>query len=132
MKKTVPELLRDAAKTYEERRELYGDNYKYYGDVMRGLFPHGIIISSAEDWNRLGLLHNIVTKITRYAQTLKRGGHKDSAHDASVYSAMLEEMTASTTWTEKRSESGGRRVENIANLNRIERRSSTRRECDRE
>jgi hypothetical protein len=34
-----------------------------------------------------------LTKLQRYAESLGTGGHADSAHDAAVYSAMLEELT---------------------------------------
>lgn len=89
----VDKILTEAAKTYKERHKSYGDNYKHYGAAMMGIFPGGLKIDTAEEFVKLGLLHNIVTKITRYAQNIKRGGHKDSAHDAMVYCAMLEEMT---------------------------------------
>jgi hypothetical protein len=29
----------------------------------------------------------------RYGENLNKGGHQDSAHDLSVYAAMLEELT---------------------------------------
>jgi hypothetical protein len=32
-------------------------------------------------------------KVTRYAAQFENGGHLDSAHDACVYAAMLEELT---------------------------------------
>lgn len=89
---TVPELLRDGATTYEERQKQYGENYKHYGEVMLGLFPNGLVIRDEGDWNRLGLIHNCVTKLGRYCNNITTG-HKDSAHDLMVYAAMLEEMT---------------------------------------
>ena len=93
MKPTVPDILQEAAKTFTERHVRYGDNYKFYGQAMKGIFPQGIHIDSPEAMMRLGLIHNILTKLTRYAQNLNGGGHKDSAHDACIYAAMLEEMT---------------------------------------
>lgn len=90
----VPSILRDAAETFAERNKTYGDNYLHFGTVMSGLFPRGLPSPrTAEDWNRLGLLVQCVTKITRYAQSLERGGHTDSAHDLSVYAAMLQSVT---------------------------------------
>ena len=91
--KTVPEMLRDAAATYEQRNRLYGDNYKRFGDVMAALFPNGIELKNKDDWNRFGVFFHVVGKVTRYAVNLKAGGHKDSAHDITVYAAMLEELT---------------------------------------
>lgn len=92
-KKTVPELLLGAAQTYDERNRVYGDNYKNFGNVMSGMFPAGITIKSADDWNRLGLLVQASSKLTRYASQFVEGGHKDSAHDLINYAAMLEELT---------------------------------------
>lgn len=90
----VPEILMAAAKTFQERNATYGDNYLHFGSVMRGLFPRGLPTPrSEEDWNRLGLFVQCVTKLTRYAQSLERGGHVDSAHDLSVYAAMLQSVT---------------------------------------
>jgi hypothetical protein len=61
---------------------------------MSGLFPRGLPPpQSGADWNRLGLFVQCVTKLTRYAQSLERGGHVDSAHDLSVYAAMLQSVT---------------------------------------
>ena len=91
--KTVPELLRDCADTYEQRNKLYGDNYKKYGKVMAAMFPKGLELDSFESHNRFGILVQCVSKIMRYAENLDQGGHRDSAHDLSVYAAMLEELT---------------------------------------
>lgn len=89
---TVPELLRAAAQTYDERSRVYGDNYKHFGAVMAGCFPNGLVIASEDDWCRLGILVQIASKLTRYAQSFA-DGHVDSAHDTIVYAAMLEELT---------------------------------------
>lgn len=90
---TVPELLCSAAATYEQRNAVYGDNYKHFGHTMQGLFPAGLQISSADAWNRLGLFVQLTSKLSRYAANMSNGGHVDSAHDASVYAAMLQEIS---------------------------------------
>lgn len=91
--KTAPEILREGAAIYEQRNAVYGDNYKHFGTVMLGAFPHGVTLSTKEDWDRLHLIINVLGKMTRYAQSFAKGGHRDSAIDAAVYSAMLTEMT---------------------------------------
>lgn len=93
---TVPELLRNAAATYEERNKTYGDNYKSYGKLLDSLFPKGLVIPAGDiaALNRLGLIHMVAAKLQRYCHN-PNGYHKDSAHDGSVYFAMLEEMTPS-------------------------------------
>jgi len=89
----VPDILRDAAATYEERNKLYKDNYKRIGYIFTQLFPEGLMVREGEDWNRLIALISMMIKATRYAPNLIGGGHRDSARDACVYSAMLEELT---------------------------------------
>jgi hypothetical protein len=91
--KTVPDILRDCADTYEQRNKLYGDNYKKFGAAMAAIFPKGIMLAGTEDFNRLGIFIQCMSKLTRYAEMLEKGGHLDSAHDLSVYAAMLEELT---------------------------------------
>lgn len=92
MSKTVPEMLREAADVFEERSALYGDNYKRFGFLMAALFPLGLTIKSVDDWNRLGVLVQKVSKLTRYAQQWGNGGHADSLIDDSVYTTMLREL----------------------------------------
>jgi hypothetical protein len=89
---TVPDLLRKAAGIYEERNKLYGDNYKRFGEIMRCLFPNGLELKSAEDFNRIGIFVQVVSKVTRYGENFVRGGHPDSLDDASVYAMMLQEL----------------------------------------
>lgn len=97
-KKFVPEALRKAAAIYEERNKLYGDNYKNFGKLLAALFPDGISIASAQDpvaaGNRLGVLIQILSKITRYCENFNTGGHADSLDDLAVYAMMLRELDA--------------------------------------
>lgn len=90
--KTVPEMLREGADTYEERNKLYGDNYKRHGLVMSALFPNGVQLNTMDDHNRFGILTQKVAKLTRYCQNFTTGGHADSLHDDMVYTAMLAEL----------------------------------------
>jgi len=87
---TVPEILEKAAETYRQRNAIYGDNYKEHGRLMAALFPNGLTLKTEEDWIRFGVLHMCIHKVGRYCNA---NGHKDSAHDLSVYAAMLEEVT---------------------------------------
>jgi len=88
----VPEMLRNAAKIYEERNKLYGDNYKRFGEIMHSLFPNGLTLHNVDDFNRFGVFVQVVSKITRYAENFTRGGHPDSLDDNAVYSMMLQEL----------------------------------------
>lgn len=90
---TVPGILREAAATYEQRNPLYGDAYKHYGSAMMAFFPQGLYINEPEDWDRFGLFSMMVSKMTRIANNLTTGGHRDSSLDLSVYAAMMTELT---------------------------------------
>lgn len=60
------------------------------------MFPRGLSLNTAEDFNRFALFVQLMHKLTRYAQALKTGGHRDSLDDLSVYAQMLaavDEMT---------------------------------------
>lgn len=89
------QILRAAAKTFEQRNAIYGSNYKAFGEALLGLFPDRTIpeIKTADDANRLNLMMDCLCKLQRYGYGFKRGGHKDSARDLIVYAAMLEENT---------------------------------------
>ena len=88
----VPDMLRQSAQTYEERNQLYGDNYKRFGPIMAQLFPNGIELNSDDDHNRFGVFVQIVSKLTRYAENFRVGGHDDSLLDMTVYATMLREL----------------------------------------
>jgi hypothetical protein len=81
------------AGTYRVRNKRYGNNYKRFGEIMMALFPNGLTINSVEHWNRMGVIHMIIAKMSRYVTDPKKG-HLDSAHDMGVYSFMLEELDA--------------------------------------
>lgn len=100
---SVPNSLRDAAKIYEERNKVYGDNYKHYGAVVQSLFPDGIVLDTDDEHNRFGVLTMMMSKFTRYAQNFKpvheegvlqHVGHADSLDDLAVYCMMLKELDA--------------------------------------
>jgi hypothetical protein len=88
----VPDMLRNAAKIYEDRNKIYGDNYKRFGEIMHSLFPNGLTLHNADDFNRFGVFVQVVSKATRYAENFVRGGHSDSLDDAAVYAMMLQEL----------------------------------------
>lgn len=86
------EILREAATTYEERNKVYGDNYMRVGNVMAAIFPDGVMLKTPDDHNRFHIFMLGIVKLTRYAVNWDGGGHQDSIHDNTVYSAMLEEI----------------------------------------
>lgn len=89
---TVPDRLKQLSSLFEKRNNLYSDNYHYFGVICKGLFPHGLSLETEEEHNRYALFIQMVHKLSRYANTIKTGGHKDSLNDMSVYSQMLAEF----------------------------------------
>ena len=88
--KTAADILAEMADTYRERNKVYGDNYKLVGDVMMALFPNGVKLETAEQFNIWHLFELIVVKITRFANSDLQ--HEDSIHDLAVYAAMVESL----------------------------------------
>jgi len=90
--RSVPQMLKDGAETFEDRNTQYGDAYKRIGAVLEALLPHGLPAMSTESWNRFGVLMMIIGKTVRYSHDICNP-HRDSAHDLMVYAAMLEELS---------------------------------------
>lgn len=90
--KPASEFLRDAAKTFDDRNKIYGNNYLNVGGAMAALFPDGVTLKTADDHNRFHIFMLGVVKLSRYCNNWDKGGHADSMHDNTVYSAMLESI----------------------------------------
>lgn len=88
---TADQILAEMADTFRERNKVYGDNYKRVGAVMAAMFPDGIQLKEEDEFNRWHLFELIIVKLTRFANSGLT--HKDSIHDAAVYSAMVESLT---------------------------------------
>lgn len=88
--KTAADILAEMAETYRERNKVYGDNYKRVGDVMAAMFPDGVWLQAAEDYNVWHLFELMVVKMTRFANSGLT--HEDSIHDLAVYAAMVESL----------------------------------------
>jgi len=91
----APELLEAGADTYRQRNGPYGNNYHEIGAQLKAMFPEGLPPTAAAGWNRFAAWFMLFVKVNRYAVNLRNSGkgHGDSAHDAMVYAAMLEELT---------------------------------------
>lgn len=92
--KNAAEFLREGAKTFDERNAIYGNNYLNVGKALEALFPEGLALKTADDWNRIHIFMLGIVKQSRYANNFCKGGHPDSSHDNTVYSAMLESIDA--------------------------------------
>ena len=84
---TVADVLRGMADTFEERNQVYGDNYKLVGEIMKILFPDGVPPSLLHS-PAFHLFELKIVKLTRFA--ISGMTHEDSIHDDAVYSAMIQ------------------------------------------
>ena len=85
--KDPAEALESMAKTFRQRGGVYGD-IRRVGEVMKVLFPKGILLQGSSEFNQFWIFAMIITKVTRLAAT--ELCHQDSWHDLSVYAAMGE------------------------------------------
>ena len=88
--KSIEGVLLTAIKTAQSRHDVYGDNWRHHGEFIASLYPAGLVLKNAEDFTAFLAVNNVAMKLYRYCSA---GGHKDSAHDLIVYSAMLEILT---------------------------------------
>jgi hypothetical protein len=93
--KDAADILAEMADTFRERNKVYGDNYKRVGDVMMALFPQGMSLTSAADFNKWHLFELMIVKLTRFANSGLT--HQDSIHDLAVYAAMVESIVNQET-----------------------------------
>ena len=89
--KTVPQRLSELGEMYKERNKKYGSNYLEFGAIMKAMFPMGLRLETEEEFNRFTIFVQAFAKFTRYAKTIKSGGHADSLDDISVYCQMMRE-----------------------------------------
>lgn len=90
-KKTVAQRLAKLSNLYAQRASVYGKDYQHLGQSLIGMFPDGLTLTTAEEFNRFALFIHVHGKVMRYAQTMLRGGHEDSLDDVSVYAQMMRE-----------------------------------------
>lgn len=88
-RRDVSAILRDAARTFEQRNEVYGDAWVLQARVLEMLFPDGIETDRPGDWEVIELLISAIAKLVRFVKS--NCTHIDSAHDAAVFWAMIEE-----------------------------------------
>lgn len=84
----VPEILEEMARTFRERNKQYGDNWRMVGQLMVVMFPQGVQLHSAADYDLWHLFELLIVKLSRFA--IGKLQHKDSIHDLAVYAAMIE------------------------------------------
>lgn len=85
--------LEKALATYRERNAVYQDSFKRWGPVFEALFPKGVHVATADEWNRITTLGHIIDKLVRYTTDFSRP-HEDSIHDLGVYAFILQGIDA--------------------------------------
>ena len=90
---SVADALEEAAKVFRERSALYKDNYKQFGHFTQPLLK-SVELKTADDFTRMGLVVQVLNKVSRYLQQFQEGGHSDSLTDLAVYAMMLKEVDA--------------------------------------
>ncbi len=89
----VGEILQCAIAEYDSRDSTYGETWRRTGEVYAAMFPEGITLGSAEEFQRYQMFSLAFGKLIRYANNLASGGHEDSALDLINYAAMLRHAT---------------------------------------
>ena len=85
--------LERAVATFRERNAIYQDSFSRWGRVFQALFPDGVEIETADDWNRITALGHIVDKLVRYTSFFERP-HADSILDLGAYAFILAGLDA--------------------------------------
>lgn len=89
----VCEKLDTVKEIFKKRNAIYGDSYKDFGHVMEALFPNGIHIEGAAEFQRFIGVCNVVGKLVRFTKRYANGhNHQDSLDDMIAYTAMLSEL----------------------------------------
>jgi len=94
---TFEELMESAIATFRDRRSSYGNSIDKFGEVMHALFPQGLGIEGPQQWAWLGLMVQVVHKLTRYANSYGGESSHDSIHDLGVYAFLLQELDLKTS-----------------------------------
>lgn len=81
--------LQGLSDLFAQRGQQYGDSFLKFGPVMRAIFPDGLELTTADEWNRFALFFMCVVKLHRYGMKFHDGGQADSLDDTSVYAQML-------------------------------------------
>jgi hypothetical protein len=88
----VDELLIELGNVFNEKNKLYDEQYATFGETMMTLLGP-IEIKTAMDYSRYMSVFNIITKIKRYCNLMKKGSHHpDSLDDLAIYAMMLRRL----------------------------------------
>lgn len=86
------DCLANGVALFKQRNQTYREAYIGFGDVMAALYPEGLTVSGPDRFAELGVLIQIVSKVTRMTGNKDMAIHLDSVRDLKVYAAMLESL----------------------------------------
>jgi hypothetical protein len=86
------DCLANGVALFKQRNQTYREAYIGFGDVMAALYPEGLNVAGPDRFAELGVLIQIVSKVTRMTGNKDMAIHLDSVRDLKVYAAMLESL----------------------------------------
>ncbi len=84
----VAEIFEDALQTFTQKNEKYGTSWDKVGEIMKILFPNGIVVVTPYEHAKFHILNHIIGKIVRYGNT----GGVEHIRDGGVYFFILEKL----------------------------------------
>jgi len=80
---------------FDTKNKDYGDAYEKFGNIMKALFPDGIVLNAVDDFEKFAILNHIITKLIRIsnlqfiARIINHESIDDTCNDLSIYSQMF-------------------------------------------
>jgi len=87
---TAADILESGAATHRAKNAEYKDANVLVGKIMEILFPNGVTLRTAADFEKWHLFELLVVKLTRFVTSELE--HQDSIHDLMIYAAMIESL----------------------------------------
>lgn len=86
----VADLMERHAATFRERYEEYGNNAEVVGRIMAAMFPNGVQLKTAKDFEIWHLFELMIVKLSRFSSSGLR--HEDSINDLPAYCGMVHRL----------------------------------------
>ncbi len=86
----VADLMDQHAATFRERYESYGNNAEVVGRIMAAMFPNGVALKTAKDFEMWHLFELMIVKLSRFSSSGLR--HEDSINDLPAYCGMVHRL----------------------------------------
>ena len=87
---TAADILESGAATHRAKNAEYKDANVLVGKIMELLFPNGVKLRTAAEFEKWHLFELLIVKLTRFVTSELE--HQDSIHDLMIYAAMIESL----------------------------------------